>query len=187
MLLPDPPKAKPENLPLIQPVEALNYPVTQQQKQLASEPVAAQEKQREVTLRSKRIRLLASPKLVALAAFGGAYVLAVVLLQTGWVDPFYYEVISLPTFADVNVPAPLEGERFKYAGSTASAALLCQAESTGDGGIHAQIRRVHPKFQLAYVEPGDGSAPNSGEGINMQGYFILNKPFSMSRLKPARR
>lgn len=86
-------------------------------------------------------------------------------------------ISSKPTFADVTVPAPPK-DVFRFAGSTASAALLCEANDDADsGGIHAQIQAVHPRFQLQYVHPETG-VPSSGKGLellmNNQVDFILS-------------
>ena len=70
------------------------------------------------------------------------------------------------SFAEVDV-RPLEGKKFKYAGSTVLAVLLCSQKSSGDTGIHHQIKLAHPNLQLEYISPDDGKPPDSGEGIKM--------------------
>jgi serine/threonine protein kinase len=106
-------------------------------------------------------------------------------------------------FSDVDIPVIPSGRRLRYAGSTAAAALVCQAEGGGEGGLHAQIQAAHPTFRLEYVSPLDGSPPDSSKGIDMliQGQvdFVLSsrtlrpeeekpegKPFRLERVEVAR-
>ncbi|MEH2244347.1 PstS family phosphate ABC transporter substrate-binding protein [Nostoc sp.] len=69
-------------------------------------------------------------------------------------------------FAEVDVRL-LEGKKVKFAGSTVLAVLLCSPNSSGDTGIHHQIKLAHPNLQLEYILPDNGKPPNSGEGIKM--------------------
>ncbi|NJL56427.1 CHAT domain-containing protein [bacterium] len=70
-------------------------------------------------------------------------------------------------FKDVNVPDPEGQEFFRFAGSTASAALLCaDGDDPGNGGIHRHFLTAHPQFKLEYIPPETG-APSSGKGLEL--------------------